>query len=265
MNYRHGYHAGNFADVVKHVALIGILDYLKRKDAALSVIDTHAGRGRYDLTGEQATRTGEAGNGIAALTGAEAPPLLAQYLALAAGDHYPGSPLIAAQLLRPQDRLVAIEKHPEEFAILKEVLAPFRNAAAENADGYARLLKLLPPPSRRGLIVIDPPFEAADEFTVLAQTVIAAYRKFATGVYLIWYPVKSSGAANGFLGEVLASGVAKALTITIKVPAPEGKLDQAGLMVINPPFGLDQEMESLRPILTERMKASLAVAWLAGS
>src|SRR5277367_3747511 len=128
MNYRHGYHAGNFADVVKHIALVAIIDYLKKKDAAFSVIDSHAGRGSYDLSGEQAAKTGEAKTGIASLRSLVGEGVLAEYLRLAGGKTYPGSPLIAAQLLRPQDRLVAIEKHPEECAVLDDTLTPFRNA-----------------------------------------------------------------------------------------------------------------------------------------
>ena len=168
MNYRHGYHAGNFADVVKHVALVAILLHLRKKDTGFSVIDSHAGRGVYDLAGEQAARTGEAEAGVARLADlpGEMPEALAAYLSLVKdGNTYPGSPLIAAKLLRPQDRLTAIEKHPEEFAALKETLALYRNALCENADGYARALKLLPPPSRRGLVLIDPPFESPDEFS----------------------------------------------------------------------------------------------------
>lgn len=266
MNYRHGYHAGNFADVVKHTVLVAIVDYLKKKDTAFSVIDTHAGRGSYDLSGEQATKTGEALGGIAALRGLSADGALGDYLALAAGDRYPGSPLIATQLIRAQDRLVAIEKHPEEFALLKEALAPFRNAFAENADGYARLLKLLPPPSRRGLVVIDPPFEATDEFAQLALALKQALRKFATGVYLVWYPVKSEAQANAFTGEVLASGeVTKALVIDTVIAAPEGKLSRAALLVINPPYGLAEQMRRVAEVIAPRLGADIRISWITGA
>src|SRR5690348_2297753 len=140
MNYRHGYHAGNFADVVKHIALVAILLHLKKKDTAFAVIDSHAGRGRYDLRGAEAGKTGEAEAGIGRLRddfSGTVPEALATYLPLVRENNafYPGSPLIAARLLRPQDRLTAIEKHPEEFAMLKETLAPFRNAQAEEGDG----------------------------------------------------------------------------------------------------------------------------------
>jgi 23S rRNA (adenine2030-N6)-methyltransferase len=260
MNYRHGYHAGNFADVVKHIALVAIVEYLKKKETGFSVIDTHAGRGSYDLSGEQSAKTGEAKTGIASLRSLMGEGPLATYLGLAGGKTYPGSPLIAAQLIRPQDRLTAIEKHPEEAALLRDVLAPFRNATAESGDGYARLLKLLPPPSRRGLVVIDPPFEAADEFEQLAQTLRAAVARFATGVYLVWYPVKSDAAAKAFTGEVLASGdVTKALTIDTRVTRAEGKLNRSGLLVINPPYGMADTMRAAASVIAPRLEAAIDI------
>jgi 23S rRNA (adenine2030-N6)-methyltransferase len=270
MNYRHGYHAGNFADVVKHVALVAILTYLKKKDTALSVIDSHAGRGLYDLAGAEALRTGEARNGIARLLDlkGELPEALATYLSLVkeGGDNaYPGSPLIAAKLLRPQDRLTAIEKHPEEFAALKQALAPFQNAAAENEDGYARALKLLPPPSRRALLLVDPPFESPDEFAVLAQAVREAMRKFATGIVLVWYPIKSQAEADAFLGEVLAGGITKAMTVDIRIVAPEGKLDRAGLLVVNPPYGFEAQMQAAARWIGPRLAGEITFRWIAGS
>ena len=262
MNYCHGYHAGNFADVVKHVALVAILLHLRKKDAAFSVIDSHAGRGTYDLAGPEAAKTGEARGGIARLldlTG-EMPEALSGYLSLVReANAYPGSPLIAAKLLRPQDRLIAVEKHPEEFAALKDVLAPYRNATSENTDGYARALKLLPPPSRRGLVLMDPPFESPDEFSALAGTVREAVRKFATGIYLLWYPIKSEAEAKAFVGEVLAGGIAKALTVDIKVAVPDGKLGRAGLLVINPPYGFDRAMQAAAAAIAPRLAAQIAI------
>jgi len=268
MNYRHGYHAGNFADVVKHIALVTILLHLRKKDTAFSVVDSHAGRGAYDLKGAEAGKTGEAHDGIARLAdlSGEMPEALSTYLSLA-GEcaFYPGSPLIAAKLLRPQDRLTAIEKHPEEFAALKKLLAPYRNCTAEQGDGYARSSKLLPPPSRRGLVLIDPPFEAPDEFSTLARTVRDAIRKFATGIFLIWYPIKSQADADAFTGEVLAGGAAKAMTIQIKISAPDGKLARAGLLVINPPFGFASVMEQAGRQLAPRLKCEITSTWLAGA
>lgn len=259
MNYRHGYHAGNFADVVKHIALVAILTHLKKKEASFAIIDTHGGRGAYDLDGEQARKTGEAANGIGRLRGLSGslPPALATYLALAGQGGYPGSPLIAARLMRSQDRLVAIEKHPEEAALLRGVLAPWRKATVAEADGYARLLKLLPPPERRGLVLIDPPFEAPDEFAQLATALRAAHRRFATGIYLVWYPVKAQGEAETFVGETLTTG-APALTFEIAIDAPETKLARSGLLVLNPPYGFEEEMTAvlarLEPALAARTR-----------
>lgn len=270
MNYRHGYHAGNFADVVKHLALITILQHLRKKDTAFAVIDSHAGRGLYDLTGEQAGKTNEAHGGIARLRGLAGglTAALETYLALVkeSGDaHYPGSPLLAAKLLRPQDRLTAIEKHPEEFAALKDALSPFRNAVAEQGDGYARTVKLLPPPSRRGLILIDPPFEAADEFQTLAQTVSAGLRKFATGIFLVWYPIKSQAAADAFTGEVLAGRAERVSLVDAQISAPTGKLDRAGLLVINPPYGFEAALFASADIVAPLLAADIAVRRLAGA
>ena len=268
MNYRHGYHAGNFADVVKHLALVAILLHLRKKDTAFSVVDSHAGRGGYDLEGVEAGKTGEARGGIARLAdlSGEMPQALSTYLSLARESTvYPGSPLIAAKLLRPQDRLTGIEKNPAEFAALEKALAPYRNCTAEQADGYARVLKLLPPPSRRGLALIDPPFESPEEFSTLAQTVREATRKFATGIFLIWYPIKSQVGADAFTGEVLAGGIAKALAVETRISAPEGKLARASLLVINPPFGFATVMEQSARLLAPRLDAVIAQAWLAGA
>lgn len=268
MNYRHGYHAGNFADVIKHIALVAILLHLKKKETPFSVVDSHGGRGAYDLAGEQSARTGEAEKGVARLMdlAGEMPQPLSTYLSLVKnGALYPGSPLIAAQLLRPQDRLTVIEKHPEEFAALQAVLAPFRNVSAQLGDGYARSLKLLPPPSRRGLVLIDPPFEAPDEFSELAAVLRDAYRKFATGIYLAWYPVKSQAEADAFTGEVLAGGIVKAMTVDIAISAADGKLDRAGFLVINPPFGFEAAIKACGALIAPRLEARISTQWVAGS
>jgi 23S rRNA (adenine2030-N6)-methyltransferase len=278
MNYRHAFHAGNFADVVKHVALVAILLHLRKKETSFAVIDSHAGQGLYDLASDEARRTGEAQSGIEKLRGLDGPDALTRYLALAeeGGTHgaspgattkrtYPGSPLIAAKLLRPQDRLVAIEKHPADAVALKRALAPFKKARAEEGDGYARLAALLPPPERRGLVLIDPPFEAADEFETAAKAAKGAFRSFATGIFLLWYPIKSPGSAGAFCGEVLASGVPRALTIQTAIAAEEGKLSRAGLLVLNPPYGFDAGMREILGLIAPRLpggKASLE--WLRG-
>jgi 23S rRNA (adenine2030-N6)-methyltransferase len=266
MNYRHSFHAGNFADVVKHLALVRILLYLCRKETPFAVIDSHAGRGVYDLTSLEARATSEAETGIARLRGLEGPEALQTYLSLAADPHaYPGSPLIAAKLLRPQDRLVAVEKHPEEAAELKKALAPFRKARVEEDDGYRRLASLLPLPERRGLILIDPPFEVEDEFERAAEVVKEGLARFATGIFLVWYPVKSQAAARRFCGEVLAGAPASvtALTIDATITAAEGKLDRSGLLLLNPPYGFDADMKAMLGLVAPRLPGGKAVVeWL---
>jgi 23S rRNA (adenine2030-N6)-methyltransferase len=267
MNYRHAFHAGNFADVVKHVALAAILLHLRKKETPFAVLDTHAGRGLYDLSGEEALRTGEFKSGIGKLDDLQTgPEALGAYLDLVRGlgtTRYPGSPLIAAKLLRPQDRLIAIEKHPEDFEALTKALAPFARARAECADGYARLPALLPPPERRGLVLIDPPYEAPDEFAQAAQAAAAALRRFATGITLIWFPIKSRAQAEAFCGELLLAGPRKMLRIDIEVAKVDDRLAAAGLVVVNPPYGFEEEMRAALALIEPRLSARSRFVWLA--
>jgi 23S rRNA (adenine2030-N6)-methyltransferase len=274
MNYRHAYHAGNFADVAKHIALVGVLLHLRKKETPFAVIDTHAGRGLYDLEGSEASRTGEADAGIARLRDLavpDAPEALRTYLGLAAAlgsSRYPGSPLIAARLLRPQDRLIAIDKHPEEEVALANALRPFARARAITADGFARLPALLPPPERRGVVLIDPPYESEAEFTDVAKAIGAGLKRFATGIYIVWFPVKSTIEAERFCGEVLSAGATRALRVDITIAAPEREsrtpLSTAGLVVINPPYGLDGEMRASLSAIAPALKSESEVTWLAG-
>jgi len=267
MNYRHAYHAGNFADVAKHLAVVAALLYLRRKDGAFAVIDTHAGRGKYDLESVEARRTGEAEAGVRRLAGLAAPDqtALSTYLGLARGDSYPGSPLIAAKLLRPQDRLVAIEKNAAEASLLTEVLKPFRRASVETADGYARLAALLPPAERRGLVLIDPPYESEGEFSDAARAFAAAYRRFATGIYVIWFPVKSQAEANRFCGEVLSAGVEKALRVDVsRADAQDGRLSAAGMIIVNPPWYFAEELGDAWTQVMPRLGAQLRLERIAG-
>lgn len=269
MNYRHAFHAGNFADIAKHLALIGVLDHLRKKDTGFCVVDTHAGRGAYDLAGPEADRTGEAADGIIRLTKAtlpeNVPPLLARYLDLVQGPLYPGSPMLTAKLLRPQDRLVAVERHPQDAAVLIETLKPFAKARVEEGDGYRRVTSLLPPPERRGAVLIDPPFEAPDEFRDAARAVAKAYRRFATGIYIIWFPIKSAAEANGFCGEVLASGASKVLRIDVaKHGVAEGKLAAAGLLIVNPPWQFEEDMRAALAVALPLVDAEARFEWLVG-
>lgn len=272
MNYRHAYHAGNFADVVKHVALVGALLHLRKKETPFAVVDTHAGRGAYDLAGGEAARTREADAGIArlgVLPTKGLPLFLTEYMHLARGEaRYPGSPLIAARLLRPQDRLVAFEKHPEEAAALVVTLRPFAKARVIAGDGYAQLAALLPPLERRGLVLIDPPYESETDFADAAGAVAGVMKRFATGVVLVWFPIKSKAEADAFCGEALASGVTKALRIDIAVDVPardaKERLSAAGLLVINPPYEFDTEMRSALAAVAPLLQASTDIRWLLG-
>jgi 23S rRNA (adenine2030-N6)-methyltransferase len=260
MNYRHAFHAGNFADVIKHVALVAVLLHLRRKEKPFCVIDTHAGAGVYDLRGDEAERTGEAAAGVGRLgairDAPQLPEALRTYLDLVQLDgdvFYPGSARIAARLLRSQDRLIAIERQPETANALSQSLTGFPNVRAVEADGYERLLALLPPRERRGAILIDPPYEADDEFGRVADILKRAHRRFANGIYLVWYPIKSRALGSAIQGEVAARGIAPLLNLEIDVgPAPDAdreRLSAAGILIVNPPFGFDEEMRRVAAVL----------------
>lgn len=266
MNYRHAFHAGNFADVFKHALLVRILLYLNRKDAPYRVIDTHAGAGVYDLSGEEAERTGEWRDGIGRLARLrpddEASALLAPYLEIvgprdAQGrpDAYPGSPRIAQKLARPGDRLVFCDKHPEAFAALKRRFARDRRAKILELDGWTALGAFTPPPERRGLVLVDPPFEAAGEFDRLARRFAAAHARWSTGVYALWHPVKDPHEARDLWAAVTSSGVKRALRLELAVAPPAaGGLTRTGLVVVNPPYVLEAEARALLPALVRLLE-----------
>ena len=266
MNYRHAYHAGNFADVLKHALLCWTIRYLQQKEAPAAFIDTHAGRGIYDLTGPEAAKTGEAKNGILKLlarTGA--PGVFKPYLDVAREPTlYPGSTALMLALARPTDRVVAIELHPEEAEALKQTLLPPRAAGFQPAlpslragkvpavpggpalpqiltgDGYTTLLKQIPPREKRGLVLIDPPFETDDEFERLAKTFIAAHRKWPTGVYILWFPIKQEADVTRFTSELTNAAIPKLTLATLDVARAEG-LSRTGLLLCNAPFTLETE------------------------
>ena len=264
MNYRHIYHAGNFADVLKHAVLISILLHLRKKEKPFVVADTHAGRGLYEIAGREAARTKEAERGIARLAvRTDLPGTLAEYrdIVRAFAPDYPGSPLIVAQLLRRQDRLVAIEKHSEEFDGLKTALAKFPRARAIQGDGYRELKSLLPPPERRGLVLIDPPYESDNEFVTAARALAEGYKRFATGIYLFWYPLKTRQLADAAAGELMNAGVKDILRVELDVdadpsPAREGRgapLSATGLLVVNAPYGFEDELNVALPFLAKTL------------
>lgn len=248
MNYRHAYHAGNFADVLKHAVLVWIVRYLQQKLGPLCLIDSHGGAGVYDLGSEQARKTGEAAGGILRLAEAGDPPVAAApYLELVraatgAGDitRYPGSPWLMARMLREQDRAVIGELHPEDAVSLRQSLRGYDRVRVAEGDGYALLKTSVPPPEKRGLVLIDPPFEATDEFEALARSLIAAHSKWATGVYLAWYPIKDIRGVERFHAELINASMTNMLAMSLNIGANDG-LSACGLVVINPPWTLEQE------------------------
>ena len=283
MNYRHAFHAGNFADVFKHAILARVLTYLIRKPAPLRFIDTHAGIGIYDLTGEEASRTGEWRDGIGRLDRAPVPPdiadLLAPYLH-AVGPRgpdggwrtYPGSPGLAQWILRPEDRLSLCELHPVDADTLKTHLGRDKRVQVLPIDGYAGLKALLPPPERRGLVLIDPPFESPDEFKTLLSQVLRATRIWPTGTYMLWYPLKNEAAVARFAEGLVASGLKRVLQLHLTVAntasvlptadlAASGPLAGAGLVIVNPPYTLKSEAERLLPWLAEQLRRHHPGSW----
>jgi 23S rRNA (adenine2030-N6)-methyltransferase len=262
MNYRHAYHAGNFADVVKHAIVARIVEYLKRKDKAFRVIDTHAGIGFYDLSSEEAQRTGEWRDGIGRLVEASLDektsnllnPLLEAVEKENHGaglQHYPGSPRLVRHLLRKQDRLTAIELHPQDAARLKDVFAGDFQTRVIELDGWLALGAHLPPKEKRGLVLIDPPFEEEDEFGRIVARLQKAHRRWPGGIYAVWYPIKNHDAVQDFRRRLAESGIADAIDIRLELRAPssEPRLDGTGMIVVNPPFVLREEMETLLPVL----------------
>ena len=255
MNYRHGFHAGNFADLLKHTALCELLRLLTAKDKKLFVLDTHAGAGGYDLGGALASRTREAEAGIHRLVAAPKagmPGAVARYLAAVAAydrkfgtvsgglGHYPGSPRLIRAGLRLGDRFVACELHREDTLALKREFAGDRDVDVRNEDGYHALKALLPPPERRALVLIDPPFEDADEFATLQRALHHGLRRFATGCYAVWYPIKDRPAVEAFLQGF--AGL-KTLRLELRVPpATPDKLAACGVLVINPPWKFEEAM-----------------------
>lgn len=265
MNYRHAFHAGNFADVHKHAVLARILTHLRQKPAAFRVIDSHAGSGRYDLLAEEATRGGEWRDGIervwtrrATPADAAAEALLRPYLDAVAACNagptvraYPGSPLIARHLLRPQDRLIACEIEPRAAAQLAATLRGDARAKPLTIDGWTAIGAYVPPKERRGVVFIDPPFEETADFTRLPAALSAAHRKWPTGIYMAWYPIKTRDAPDALARRLQRLAMARILRteLVLHAPAAEARLAGSGLIVINPPYPLEADLRVLLPAL----------------
>jgi 23S rRNA (adenine2030-N6)-methyltransferase len=249
MNYRHAFHAGNHADCLKHAVLVWLLQALARKPAGFLVLDTHAGPGPVDLEASPATRTGEWRDGIARLLAAD-PPALAAYLdrVRATPQRYPGSPALALALLRKQDRLIACELHPEDARTLRTRLAGDSRAAIHHRDGYAAIRAFLPPPERRALVLIDPPYEAPDDAERAAAALRQALARLPSAVVALWHPVKSRAAARALADGLRAAAIPDLIAAELLLRPPEDPavLSGSALIVANPPYRFETE---LPPIL----------------
>lgn len=278
MNYRHAFHAGNFADVAKHALLVALVGRLQAKPSPICLLDAFAGAGRYDLSAEPARRTGEFRDGIARLFGADpAPAGLERYLDLVRAENpagaltrYPGSPALAARLLRDGDRLLAVEKHPEDAAALKRAFADEPRVEVHRRDGYEAMAALVPPAERRGLVLVDPAFEVVDEFERMTAALVRAHRRWPTGVYALWYPIKHRPPVDAFLGDLALTGLRRILAteLTVRPPTSPERLNGAGLVVVNPPYGFDEAarrlLEALAPMLAREAGARARVETLVG-
>jgi 23S rRNA (adenine2030-N6)-methyltransferase len=255
LSYQHGYHAGNFADVIKHVTLTQLLSYLKKKDKPLFYLETHSGKGQYDLRDKQAEKTGEYKQGIKLIwpDRKQLPPIFKDYFAaIRALNHeeglrnYPGSPFLAIHTLRMQDRLYFCELHPAEFEALDQMQHFNKKVHTSNTDGITSMKGLLPPPEKRGLIFIDPSFERKEEYKEIPTAVKQAFSKFSTGVYCIWYPVVNRKLTEQFIRGMKDVGANEALNIEFNLTmAPKAGMTGCGLWIINPPFTLAKDIKSV--------------------
>jgi 23S rRNA (adenine2030-N6)-methyltransferase len=267
MNYRHAFHAGNFADVFKHAILARIIDYLKRKEGAFRVIDTHAGRGEYELSSQESARTGEWISGIGRLLEADLPPavsdLLAPYLSTIERingrlELYPGSPLVARRLLRKQDRLSAWELHEEDEKALAGLFEGDYQVRVSRLDGWLVPGAHLPPKEKRGVVLIDPPFEVPGEFDRIAEALVKAHRRWPGGTVMAWYPLKHETAVSDFIATLAEIDLPKLMRCELWLRPPAGgpAFRGCGAIIKNPPFVLYEELETLLPALAKILGGS---------
>jgi 23S rRNA (adenine2030-N6)-methyltransferase len=279
MNYRHAFHAGNFADVFKHTILIGLLESLKTKQKPFSYMDTHAGRGHYLLDGSEALRTAEAADGVQRLLAStRLPSLVHIYVNLVRSLNsgrdelveYPGSPLIASLLMREEDRGMLCELQAEECAALKATFRGDARFAVHERDGYAAMNALLPPKERRGLVLIDPPFEAQeDEFRIIEKALADASKRWASGMYAVWYPIKLRQQVQPFHRWLAKSGFGKVLVAELLLHPDNSalRLNGCGMAIINPPWKFERQLEELLPalqsLLSQGRYGQHRIEWLA--
>lgn len=258
LSYRHQFHAGSHADVLKHLVLVYVIEYLKQKDKPFLYLDTHAGAGRYDLSADHQHTNKEFQHGIARLLDAPEPPeALLPYLDFIKyynpGGllHYPGSPEIAGLLLRPQDRIACFELHPADYQSLSDLLSHRKNTTISQSDGFAGLKALLPPMEKRAVVLIDPSYEIKKDYSDVVTALQQAYKRFATGVYLLWYPVVERERINQLSRAITQSGFKEVLQTELLVAedSDDFGMTGSGMIVINPPFQLKEHLESVLPFV----------------
>ena len=272
LSYRHSFHAGNHADVLKHIVLMLILENLKLKDKGFYYLDTHAGVGRYQLSSDEAEKTGEYKEGIGRLwERTDLPQEISRYVDLIkhlnfgakALRYYAGSPLIAAQLLRPQDRALLTELHPRDFPLLRNNFKEFKNVSVKCDNGFQQLKATLPPKERRGLVLIDPPYELKEDYDLVVKAAEEGYKRFATGTYAIWYPVVLRHQTKRIFKGLQASGIRKILKIELAVrpDSDQRGMTASGMAVINPPWTLENQMKAILPYLVKTLVPEGTGSW----
>ncbi|MCO6552198.1 MAG: 23S rRNA (adenine(2030)-N(6))-methyltransferase RlmJ [Gilliamella sp.] len=259
LSYRHSYHAGNHADILKHIVLTLCIESLKEKEKPFLYLDTHSGAGRYLLRSEHAEKTGEYLSGINLLwQQSNIPELLNTYISVLRRynpfeeiKYYPGSPLIAKQLLREQDKLNLTELHPTDYPLLKQEFSKDKRTKVLREDGFSQLKSKLPPLSRRGIILIDPSYEIKDDYQKIPAALFEAYKRFATGVYLIWYPVVSRTQTQKMIDNIINLGIKRIsqFELAIKPDNNQKGMTASGMIVINPPWKLHEQMRTILPWL----------------
>jgi 23S rRNA (adenine2030-N6)-methyltransferase len=276
LSYRHGYHAGNVGDVLKHAVVALLIEALKKKAGPFAYLETHAGAGRYDLAAAQAEKTGEYREGIGLVWGrGDAPEALAPYLSAVAAlnspgetlRYYPGSPRVARHLLRAQDRIVLMELHGSEYPVLKQEFAGDKQVAVHHRDGYEGLKALLPPAEKRGLVVIDPSYEVKSEYAQVIEAVQSAHKRFPAGIVAVWYPVLARELTDSFKESFRTSGLRNILDVELTTrPEDSVGMRGSGMLVLNPPWQFDSAMEALAPwlraVLDPGQVGSGGVEWL---
>jgi len=266
LSYRHAFHAGNFADVLKHSVLSLVLEYMTRKDKGFCYIDSHSGAGMYQLADEYAQKTGEYKDGIAKIINDDnAPDALEPYLSLINSlnlnpndgelEVYPGSPGIAKAFVRRQDSSHLFELHPTDIQHLEDFCQRWRKVFVKQSDGYKGVLGLLPPPSRRGVVLIDPPFELKEDYQKAVKTIVKAYDKFSTGTYILWYPVVKRHFIDQMQQDFTSSEVKNLLQVEfcLEDDTEEYGMTGTGLFIVNPPWQLSQQLEEILPYMKTKL------------